>query len=468
MSKRKNIQQYTATAKRFRRSDPGPFGFDYMPYVNQIAEPCPLGQTTHMLSNPIVGFVKNDPCFFKPSSVFQVENTSGLFANIRGISKRYLKSVFHTPHTVSIYKMAHDLLKIIHKRPRISFVNERAKNDMEVDISRCMKSGRNHTGDHVWLNAIYKGQVVVLKTSTKLSSILKYLIEAVIHDQVMQKTPSYVPKLHFVAFAKVAKGEDDLFVICSQQLKRPSAYSWIRTLPSHHPKKNLNIKLWHMLRNVCLCLRNMQRYSQFTHRDCHSSNVYYDEFNRESVKFIDYDWSSIVINGHKLSVPRELYDTARETYARNRSVDLCVFMRTIGPALRAPTSLVKRVQDPRSNAKDLIELEKWRHYEERTSAFYNKIYQPIMRKYERESEDFLKQHVQDKTAMQLLKLNLNAKGAFSHLFGVRNLLKQKKEGISFDYRMGYFEWQSMTPENILQHLQECKDDMYPQREFVDI
>ena len=32
--------------------------------------------------------------------------------------------------------------------------------------------------------------------------------------------------------------------------------------------------------------------------------------------------------------------------------------------------------------------------------------------------------------------------------------------------MGYFEWQSMTPENILQHLQERKDDMYPANERV--
>tara|TARA_B110000008_G_C16978824_1_gene567424 strand:+ start:7049 stop:8458 length:1410 start_codon:yes stop_codon:yes gene_type:complete len=469
MSKRKSPEAYTPPTKRSRHIDHRPFGFDYTPYVNHIANPVPLGHTSHLLSNPIVGFLKNDPCFFKPEKVFRIENISGMFANVRGTSKRFLKSVFHTPHTVSAYKMAHDLLKIIHKKPRITLVRGPAKNEMEVDVRECMKTGRNHAGDQVWLNAMHQGRRVVLKTSTKLTSILRYLIEAVIHDQLMRRTPSYVPALKLVAFAKVKKGEDDLFVICSEQLRRPSVYAWIRTLPSYHHKKNLNIKLWHMVRNVCLCMRNLQRHAQFTHRDCHSSNVYYDDSSRSSVKFIDYDWSSIIINGHKLSVPRELYDTARHAYARNKSVDMCVFLRTIGPALIAPPALAKKIHSGQANAKESVEFHKWMDFEARTSKFYKFVYNPLMERYERESERFLKANVADKAAMQLLKLNMGPKGTFGHFHGVKNLTKVKKDGgIAFDYRMGYFEWRCMTPESILSHLEEFKEHMYPQREFVDI
>ena len=208
---------------------------------------------------------------------------------------------------------------------------------------------------------------------------------------------------------------DNRLVIASEQLCTPSVTTFLSTIQNRSDRI-----VWHMVRNVCLAIRRMQRSAAFTHRDCHISNVYYND-RRKLVKFIDYDWSSIRVRGQKISVPRHLFDTTRPEYTHNRSVDCCVFFRTLGPALG------------------------------RAEQFKNMVWRPLMDRYERESQAFLfRKSATDTAALQLYKMSTadgRLRGKYGHKYGVAN----KK--VEFEYLMGYYTYTCMTPESILKFLE---------------
>ena len=157
-------------------------------------------------------------------------------------------------------------------------------------------------------------------------------------------------------------------------------------------------------------------------------NVYYNEQTRQ-IQFIDFDWSCIWSGRQVVAVPRFLYDTTRAAYGRNRSVDMCIFMRCLGNQIK------------------------------RAPSFVNRIWLPLMRRYEKESgERLLKKAAGyegvsgEVAAIQLYKMGVHtAKGEpskYSHKTGYR------KYGQEFDYIMGYYEWPCMTPHAILLFLRE--------------
>lgn len=458
MSKRSRVHDAAPIQTKRHRYQrfTSPFGFDVTAYSSLLAEPCSLGALTHSLTNTIVSFRQGEPIFFKPKETYTVETVEGLYVRLKNVPKRALVSSFHTKHTVSVFEMAHELLRILHRKPRVRLVNSAAVTAMDVDMRTAIATERGHSEEQVWLNAQYQGRTVVLKTTTKIDSMLRYILEAVIHETIMRRQPGYVPTLHIVAFQKVARGERDRLILCSDQLKRKSVFSWICSMRSLHPRQNdLSIRLWKMLKRVCQCIRKLQESVSFSHRDCHCSNVYYDDNHPrpDHVKFIDFDWSSIEFNGRTLSVPRYLFDTTRPQYAKNRSVDLCIFLRTIGPALRKPQSLKAKTS---FTSKDMVDIRKWNVFERKTSNFYNNIWKPLMERYERETEIFLRNKAKHSSvAMQLFKLNMGPNRKFGHVHGLRNLVKENRNsGIELDYRLGYYEWSSMTPDAILAFLDE--------------
>lgn len=177
-------------------------------------------------------------------------------------------------------------------------------------------------------------------------------------------------------------------------------------------------------------MRIIQERAHFTHRDCHTGNVYYDERNRR-IQFIDFDWSCIrwryvrfdpETHQHSaknkiISVPRHLYDTTRAEYGKNHSVDMCRFMRCLGEQLG------------------------------RAGRFKEHIWEPIMKRYEDECRDLLLKKSAgydgvsgDTAALQLYSMGYDKQTRrYSHATGCRNYDKE------FDYYMGYYEWPCMTP-----------------------
>lgn len=447
----------THPSKRRVLRDNDAFGFHTTPCLDLLVKPCAIKSFTHRLDNVILRFENGQPIYNHPNKKIEIQTLpNSLYVSYKKTSERILKSSCHTPHTESLFKMAHELLRILHRRQRIRFVRHDTRHDFEVDMRHAHSSERGHAEDKVWLNAKYRGQTVILKTTTKIGSMLRYVIEAMIHQHMQRHCSSYVPTLFFVGFQSVNKGQRDRFVLCSSQLKRASVFSWVRSLRTLRVQSNVSVKLWKMLKRVCHCLMNLQQHVQFTHRDCHCNNVYYDDADNkpDHVKFIDFDWSSIMIGDHVVSVPRYLFDTTRASYAKNRSVDLCIFMRTLGPLLQTP----ERVK--RSGRRS--DLSEWMTFERKTNRFYKHIWKPLMQRYERESEIILKRNIaQTKVAMQLYKMNLGPDKTFGHAHGLLNLAKTNVKQVGeFDYRMGYFEWPCMTPTSVLAFLDSHKHYLY--------
>ena len=202
-------------------------------------------------------------------------------------------------------------------------------------------------------------------------------------------------------------------VVCSEQLTSISVTSFMRM------NTTMDKDVTQLVVDVCQALLNIHKKIHFTHRDCHISNIYY-ESTTNTVKFIDFDWSCLQYQGRNISVPRHLYDTTRAQYCSNKSVDCCIFLRTLGPTL---------AQVP---------------------LFMDKIYRPLMQRYEQESKQMLKRwSVNDTAAMQLYKMstcNQKIRGHYSHSHGLNHRPK------IFDYLMGYYEWPSMTPQAIIQFI----------------
>jgi hypothetical protein len=394
-----------------------------------------IGNRAHSIKNRIIGFQNDQPVFLNPDRLYRIDEVSGMVAKVTPIGPTNEKSEMkfisrlHTQHTVSMFKMAWAILLELKKQPRCHLGKTQQHEPFHVDISKAHKSQRHKSDDIVYIGAVYSGDAVVLKTTSNKFTMLKYILDAVIHYMLMEGGPSYVPPIKFVKLTP-----DNKLVICSEQLKIPSVATWMRTLRTKHSHQNLNRLVFHMLRGTCLSIRRLQKDMKFTHRDAHTGNVYYDESTRQ-IQFIDFDFSAIVPFSRqerrwiKMSVPCYLYDTSRRAYATNKSVDLCIFLRHLGKCLK------------------------------NVPKFKTFIYDPIMREYEDSSKAILMTLFArgEKPALRLYKMNTSdntTKGEFSHRFGIQ------KAAIEFEYLMGYYEWPCMTPNNIIAFMESNEYKLY--------
>lgn len=407
--------------RRFRRVvlRPDPFGFPLGPHLGNVCAPVGLGDRTHSIQNYITGFEQGQPIFHIPDHEYRVESVDGMYAKLVGRSDPRMIATLHTSYTVRLYHEAHSILSAIKEQNRVQLVNVAADDFKTVDISRATFNRRQNVKNVVYLNAKHLDKTVVLKTTTDPSTMLKYVLEAVIHYHLKLKAPGCVPDLHFIGMA-----DKNRLVVCSEQLTIPSVATWVNTLR----RRDNSRALYFMLKNVCNAFAVIQRNAKFTHRDCHTANVYYNERTRQ-IQFIDFDWSCIRVGDKTISVPRFLYDTTRSSYGKNRSVDLCIFMRCLG------------------------------HQIKQAPGFLNTIWLPLMRRYERESGALLLQKYAgydgvsgESAAKQLYKMGIETvdgrRKKYSHTVGYKT---HKKE---FDYIMGYYEYPCMTPGAILKFLRE--------------
>lgn len=404
-----------------------PFGFDLTPYYDIISQEYQLPKTTHHLSNYIKTFDESGtPTWTHPRKVWTTEKIRGIYAIFKGERREIVISGMHTKHTESLYMMAHELKKAIKRQPEAVITKKASFKFKDVDISRAIKQQRHKDTNILYLGAIHQGDFVVLKTTTDPAMQLKYILDAVIHAHLWRTSPKYVSKLHFVAF------RGDSLVVCSgQMMEEKSVCSFMNTIRQRYQPDKL---VYIMVQSFCLAMRRMQIQSELTHRDCHTANVYYDS-KRKITKLIDFDWSCVRIGDKIISVPRYLYDTTRPQYGRNKSVDCCIFFRTLGHSLEK--------KDRRSgNVTCSVPI------------FKQKIYDPLMRRYEIDSREILKRKAsQDKAAIQLYKLStLDGKtsGRYAHRYGIA-----RHKG-NFDYMMGYYTYTSMTPDFILRFLRDNK------------
>lgn len=385
-----------------------PFGFSLDPFISRLIGPTPLGDKSHSLRNLIVRFEKGQPVFQDPGHGYRISGDKGMYATIEGRTQAKLISELHTSHTVHLYNMAHNILTQIRSQPMVHLVKDAAglKRHKTIDMRRVVDNNRQNTKTTVFTNARHLDKLVVLKTTKDPHMMLRYVLEAVIHHLLQQRSNTCVPQLCFVDIT-----ETNRLVVCSEQLQLPSISTWMNTLDRRDNNRHL---LW-MLKNVCNAMGIIQRNAHFTHRDCHTGNVYYNERNRR-IQFIDFDWSCIQLGDKTISVPRHLYDTTRSTYGNNHSVDMCRFMRCLGGQIQG------------------------------APVFKEKIWTPLMKRYEDQSRETLlcKAMDGDSAAMQMYKMGLNDKRKYSHATGC------KTYGKEFDYYMGYYEWSSMTPKAIRQ------------------
>ena len=333
------MYQTTRPSKRRRRCTTElPFGFDVQPYYNYIRPNYDFPAFSHQLSNYILGFDNEGvPTWREPDKVWKTKKVNGIYATFEGVKNKIFISGMHTAHTESLYMMAHELRKAIRRQPDASLIKNATFKFKHVDISRAMKQQRHKDTNVLYLRAIHQGDLVVLKTTTDPHMQLKYILDAVIHLNVWNTAPHSVAKLHFVAF----HGES--LIVCSgQMIEEKSTFSFMSTLKQRHQPDILAFK---MVQSFCRAISTLQRQSGFTHRDCHTSNVYYNS-RQNKTKFIDFDWSCVQINGHIISVPRYLYDTTRTQYGNNRSVDCCVFFRTLGFSLGHVPIFKANIYDP--------------------------------------------------------------------------------------------------------------------------
>ena len=392
-----------------------PFGFNISQHIEVITPPSELPSTVYQINNYITGFTADgNPTYQRPEKKWTMERTNGLYVYFEGNEKPIYISGMHTPHTISLYKMAHKIRTALRRQSPVFLKEESCWKFKDVDIRGALRQKRHKETNVIWLNAEHQGQKVVLKTTTSPSMQLTYIIEAVIHRLVAKNSPKYLPRLHFIGF----KG--DSLIVCSEQLQISSISAFMGTLPRQNP----NILVWHMVHAACLAIGEVQRQAHFTHRDCHLSNMYYDARN-QIVKFIDFDWSCVQWNNKIISVPRFLYDTTRPQYGQNRSVDCCVFFRTLGLALK------------------------------NCPVFRTQIYDPIMTRYELKSKIFLKEQFanNDTAALQLYKMstkNGKISGKYAHKYGIG------RYKTNFEYHMGYYTWECMTPGAILRVLEQNK------------
>tara|TARA_B110000977_G_scaffold8842_1_gene11704 strand:+ start:7981 stop:9180 length:1200 start_codon:yes stop_codon:yes gene_type:complete len=391
--------------KRKFSDESSPFGFDVKKCIKHVKVQSVLGAKAHHVENYIQCFHQGLPVFENPHDVMVVEKTNGMFATIRGKTEQTHISTLHTNHTVSLYAFAHCIKTFLEQLPVVLLQHDASHAFKTVDMRNSVQH-KGHAG--VVLNARHLSNRVVLKMTTKPMTQLRYIIEAVIHHCLRSQCPQYFPKLYFIGMAT-----NNQLVVCSEQLTSISVTSFMRM------NTTKDKEVTQMVIDVCQALLNIHKKVNFTHRDCHISNIYYESATN-TVKLIDFDWSCLQYQGRNISVPRHLYDTTRAQYCSNKSVDCCIFLRTLGHTL---------AQVPR---------------------FMDKIYRPLMQRYEQESKKMLKKWaVKDTAAMQLYKMstcNQKIRGHYSHSHGLNHRPK------TFDYLMGYYEWSSMTPQSVLQFI----------------
>lgn len=375
------------------------FGFDAGKFLVSVKNPTNIGSKSHHLQNHIKYFEHGLPIFQHPHDILTIEKTDGMFATIQ--QERIQIASLHTSHTVSLYAMAHYIHTMLQTMSTVVLHDHPSTAFKTIDMR-----GSTQQQGHVILNAKHQGRAVVLKTATDVPTQLKYIIEAVIHHTISSQCPDYFPTFHFIGFTSTRQ-----LVLCSEQLPTMSVASFMRQLTT------TEADVWRLVYAVCHSLLRIQQKVDFTHRDCHISNIFY---GHGQVKFIDFDWSCVQQGCRKISVPQYLYDTTRPQYCCNKSVDCCIFLRTLGPALK------------------------------KMPLFRDKIYTPLMMRYEEETKHFLKQNSStDTAALQLYKMstsNQSVSGEYSHEHGLKHHPK------IFDYRMAYYEWSSMTPTAIIEFM----------------
>jgi len=178
-----------------------------------------------------------------------------------------------------------------------------------------------------------------------------------------------------------------------------------------------------------------------------------------------------MVDDKVLALPRYLYDTDRASYGKNRSVDLCVFLRTLGNTLG---EILKQEGKLRST-RTFTSATSAAHRElnqtgSKVKKFIDFIWQPLMKKYEIDSRSVLQTHLMDRNAQQLIKLNRATNGKFSHMHAIASLeskaMERRKKGrksdggLIFDYRMGHYEYQSMTPGRVIDFLNQHRSKMF--------
>lgn len=425
------------------------FGFAITPHLRVVVPPT-QDLSTFAIENAITAFDDNGhPIFARPEHEFEIVKDNGLYVDIvwKVNSKRntFLRGAIQTAHTISLYKLALNILeKLRHRR----------RSHDDIRSSATLLSGREHKNGQMYLNGTLDGRKVVLKTSHHHKTQLTYILEAVIHLLLMCKTPSYVPEL-----MRVSIDTSDQLVICSEQIMdMPTAFSWISTLNDRPQMTNVNLKLWHMLKSFCNGLHQLQTRAGFTHRDSHASNVYYRDPSggrHAKITFIDFDFSSIRHGNTKICVPQALYDTSRESYTQNKSVDMCIFLFTVNGTISKTLAargqkFIAHILTPLMTQyqievkKELLKTE--RPFREAKLAH----------KTSPEDQELKRRFIIAKrkkyAALDILSLCTGNGGRFSLFNGIRNLPKEKQ--LEFPYLMGFFEWKSMTPLSVMKLLDQ--------------
>jgi len=410
------------------------FGFDVSENLSIISTEMGILSNTLSLLNTIMGSDCSWPNYKHPDFLFKTDGYKGMYmpimVNNGDLSpeddKPMLIAEFHTLHTQSLFCLANRLLERISCQSDVNIQN----NGQEVSQFKTVCTERSLTPDgesgdakvkqsSVLTNCKHMGANVVLKKAKSIRDQQRTVLEALVHLYVEQKHPGFVPKLHFIAFTA-----DKTLVVCSEQVSSPSVYDFVtKMLPETEQAKNCALQT--MVSSVCRALITVQK-SNFTHRDLHTSNVFYDHHN-DKITLIDFDWSCIEITGKNVSVPRFLYDTSREIYGCNKSVDMCIFIRNLVNNVMCTTAL-------------------------RQLSFFKTTLLTIMENYENECKlmlcrKFASEKEKD-AAFQLYRSSTEDETIYTeygHNYALRRL---GDEAVEFEYRQGYFEWKSMVPENI--------------------
>ena len=425
------------------------FGFDAVDHLSIVSTERGIVSNAFSLLNTVLGDNCLQPDFKHPLYLFPTDGYKGMYMPVQTIENGspdegkeatpMLIAEFHNIHTQSLFCLANRLLARISSQPDVKF----QKNCQEDSQFKTVYTERSLTPDgesgdagqsSVLTNCKHMGARVVLKKAKSLRDQQRTVLEALIHLNVEHKHPGFVPKLHFIGVTA-----DKTLVVCSEEVSSPSVYDFVtKMLPDTEQAKNRALQT--MMSSVCRALIAVQK-SNFTHRDLHTSNVFYDNHN-DKITFIDFDWSCISIAGKNVSVPRFLYDTSRESYGCNKSVDTCIFIRNLVNAMMSTTAL-------------------------RQLSFFKTTLLTIMENYENECKlmlcrKFASEKEKD-AAFQLYRSSTEDETIYTeyeHNYALRRL---GDDAVEFEYRQGYFEWKSMVPENVLHFIQN--GTFLPGRDF---
>ena len=407
------------------------FGFDVSDSLHLISDDMTLPHDVHSLMDTIETFESSKPIYKHKFCLYSTTGTKGMYMGTQSVSPNdkssdnddvespqpTLISDFHNTHTESLLCMADELLSKLRMEPSVNYQN----NGIEISQFKTVYTGNSTTSPggqtSVLTNCKHMGTNVIVKRAISKKDQLRTVLEAVVHLYVEHKHPEFVPKLHFIAF-----DSDNNLVVCSEEVEFDSIHHYImKTLPR---EQDQSAALKSMLIGVCTALETVQR-SGFTHRDLHTSNIFWDHKTKR-VTFIDFDWSCIVVRGKKISIPRFLYDTTRKSYGCNKSVDLCIFMRNVVTTIANQAALRK------------------------INLFGNEV-KKIMVNYQAECKQMLCRDFdndQERHAAFQMYKSCTEDGTihseYKHRFGIQRLT----DSIEFEYRQGYFEWKSMTPSNV--------------------